>query len=113
MRQVAVELLTELGDPCVLSYVVYGNYDPATGKTQETVTDIATFSSSVRNATILFGNDGQNTGLEGFSSNKVIVPYINQDIDTTWKYNGYDITAVSPISTQGMVVAYTLTVAEG
>ena len=60
-----------------------------------------------------FGSLGINTNLVGFSDNKVILPWIGQEIDETWTYNGNNIITVSPTETQGDVVIYTITVGEG
>ncbi len=112
MRQVALDQMTELGNPCILTQISYGEYDPATGKTQEVNLEIPTYYAPTKKMSAFFGMDGINTGLAGFNETKVIVPWVGQAIDTTWKFNNNDITHVEEISAQGDIIVYNLTIAE-
>ena len=112
MRKVAQDLIKELGNACTLTKVTYGEYDPDLGETPETEVVINTYSAPTKNISVMFGQNGQNTNLNAFDSNKVTVPWINQEIDSTWKYNGYNILTVEPIEAQNDIIVYTITVGE-
>ena len=112
MRSVATRLITKLGNPCTLTKVTKGQYDPLTGLTSEAEVPIKTFSAPVKKVSDEFGLMGMNTNLTGFSTNKIIVPWIGQEIDTTWKYNNDNITAIESVRSQGDIVIYTITVGE-
>ena len=112
MRRVALDLMKELGNPCVLSKIDVGDYNTLTGETLDMVAKYETFSAPTKNVSVMFGNSGQNTGLSGFADDRVTVPWVGCEIDTTWLFNGNDITQVEPVSTEGDIVVYNLTVAE-
>ncbi len=112
MRTVATNLLRELGSSCVLQRITPGEYDPVTGETPDTVEDFSTYSGPVKLVSEVFGQDGINTGLDAFESNKVIVPWIGYEIDTTWRYNGFNIVFVATTETQNKPIIYTITVGE-
>ena len=112
MRAVALRLITKLGDPCTLTRITKGQYNPTTGTTGEAKFDISTFSAQSSKMSESFGASGINTNLVGFNDKTVVVPWINYDIDTTWKHNGNNITSVSSVSSQGDIVIYTLTIGE-
>lgn len=112
MREVAYTLTSELGNPCVLTKVEKGEYVPSIGKSPENKTDFATFSAPVKQVSDSFGQMGINTNLSGFDDNKVIVPWIGEEIDPTWLYNGNNILNVAPVETQGDVVIYTIEIGE-
>lgn len=112
MRGVATDLITELGNPCTLTKVVKGRYVPDAGDSYDTETVYTTYSAPVKNVNFDFGLMGINTNLQGFDDNKVIVPWIGQEIDATWRYNDSNIIAVEPTKTQGDIVIYTITVGE-
>ncbi len=108
MRAVAKKLCKELGNSCELTKVTPGAYNPVTGKTDETFIKIPIFSAPVRKAADIFGLMGGNTNLSGFSDQTVIIPWFGQKLDTTWKYNGHNITEVSEMSSQNDVIIYTI-----
>lgn len=112
MRTVALNLLTQLGNPCTLTKTTLGQYNPQTGATGRSDEEIKTFSAPEKVVSENFGEVGINTNLVGFSDNKVVIPWIGQEIDETWLYNGNNITSISPTETQGDVVIYTITVGE-
>lgn len=112
MRAVAVDLLSQLGNPCTLSKVTKGDYIPAIGRSPEEKETFNTFSAPVKKVSQDFGQMGINTNLAGFDDNKVIVPWIGQEIDATWQYNGNNILKVEPVQTQGDIIIYTITVGE-
>lgn len=112
MRAVAVDLMTQLGNPCVLTKVTKGTYDVQIGKSPLIETNYPTFSAPVKEISQHFGANGINTNLTGFSKNKVTVPWVGVEIDTTWRYNGQNIITVQPTETQGDVILYTIEVEE-
>ena len=112
MRSVATALVTKLGNPCTLTKVTKGQYNPTTGTTGEARVDYTTFSAPVKKVSDEFGLMGLNTNLTGFGTNKVVLPWIGQEIDTTWEYNGDNITNVESVQSQGDIVIYTITVGE-
>lgn len=112
MRGVAVTLTTQLGNPCVLTKITKGEYQPTLGKSPQVKENIDTFSAPAKQMSEQFGQAGINTNLSGFYDNKVIVPWIGQEIDATWLYNGNNILSVSPVETQGEIVIYTIEVGE-
>ena len=112
MRGTATRLITKLGNSCVLTKVTEGAYIASLGKTETSELDIPTFSASIKKSSDIFSLTGTNTNLIGFNDNKVIVPWIGQEIDTSWKYNGNNIISVEPIKTQDEIIIYTLTIGE-
>ena len=112
MRSVATKLVTDLGNPCTLTKTTLGQYNPQTGETGKSDEKIATFSAQVKEVSESFGQTGINTNLSGFSDNKVIVPWIGEEIDETWLYNDNNILSVSPTTTQGDIIIYTITIGE-
>lgn len=112
MRTVATDLITQLGNPCTLTKVVKGDYVVSVGDAPEEKTDYSTYSAPVKKISYDFGQMGINTNLTGFNDNKVIVPWIGQEIDSTWLYNGNNILTVEETRTQGDIVIYTITVGE-
>jgi len=110
MRKVVVDLTKELGNPCVLTKVVKGAYDPLTGESAPSSTQtINTFSGPNSLVSQIFDNSGENTNLDGFNSESVIIPYF-EGVDKGWLYDGQNIVSADPIKTQGDIVAYTLTI---
>ena len=114
MRATVLELCEELGNSCTLFKNTAGTgYDPTTGQTAHgTVESYPTFSAQYNKFAISFGGDGQNTNLAGLYSDKVIVPWIGQEIDTTWLYDASNITDVSFIESDNDIIYYTLTIGE-
>ena len=112
MRGVATTLMTNLGNPCVLTRVTKGDYVVSAGQAPLEKEDFDTYSAPVKKVTMDFGQGGINTNLDGFNDNKVIIPWFGQEIDKSWLYNGNNITSVAPTETQGDVVIYTLTIEE-
>lgn len=112
MRAVATRLITKLGDPCTLTKVTKGQYDPDLGTTGEAKEDFASYSAQVSKVSQSFGDAGFNTNLVGFDDTSVVVPWIGEEIDETWEYNGSNITSVSSVSSQGNIVIYTLGIGE-
>ncbi len=112
MRQVATDLVTKLGNPCTLTQIRKGAYIPDLGETPVIKKPYTTYSAPVKKVSQDFGQMGINTNLVGFDDNKVIVPWIGQEIDATWLYNGYNILSVAPVETQGDIVIYTITIGE-
>lgn len=112
MRSVATDLITKLGNPCTLTKATQGQYNTITGETGNAEEVIATYSAPVKKLSEEFSQLGINTNLTGFSSNKVIVPWVGEKITETWKYNDNNIITVEPIETQGDVVIYTITIGE-
>ena len=112
MRSVATRLITKLGDPCTLTKITKGQYNPTTGTTSEAEEDFSTFSAQSSKVSEAFGSNGINTNLVGFDDTTVVVPWIGQEIDELWKYNGSNIISVSSVSSQGDIVIYTLTIGE-
>ena len=110
MAQLVVDLTKELGNPCILTKVVAGVYDPLTGETPPASTQmIPTFSAPASDISALFSRDGENTNLGGFSNKNVMIPYF-ADIDTGWQFDGQNILTLEPIKTQGEAVAYEISV---
>lgn len=112
LRAVAVTLTKDLGNPCTLTKITKGVYDPLLGKSSEIAQEFQTYSAPVKKMSIQFGDNGMNTNLSAFDSNKVIVPWIGQEIDKSWLYNGYNIVSVQPTETQGLIVIYTIEIGE-
>lgn len=112
MRDVAYTLTSSLGNPCVLTKVTKGEYIPSLGKSPVVEETFNTFSAPVKKVSQDFGQMGINTNLAGFDDNKVIVPWIGEEIDATWLYDGFNIISVAPIRTQGDIVIYTIEVGE-
>ena len=110
MKNVVIDLTTQLGNPCVLTKVTKGVYNPATGETPPAATvTINTFSAPASDMSQVFGLDGENTNLDGFSSTAVLIPFF-AGIDKGWLFNGQNITSLAPLKTQGEIVAYTIDV---
>ncbi len=110
MRQVVIDLTKELGNPCVLTKVTKGTYDPLTGTTPPSATiTINTFSGPNSMMSEMFGRDGPNTNLDGFNSESVIIPFF-AGVDKSWLYDGQNILSVAPLKTQGDIVAYNITI---
>lgn len=110
MKQTVIELLTELGNPCTLTNVTKGVYDPLTGVTPPSATQtINTFSGPNSFISEMFGRDGENTNLDGFNSESVLIPY-HAGIDLGWLYDGQNILSLSPLKTQGEIVAYNVSI---
>ena len=112
LRDVATKLITDLGNPCVLTRITKGSYIPSLGETPISKKEYPTFSAPVKKVSVAFGQTGINTNLGGFDDNKVIVPWIGQEIDETWRYDDMNIVKVEPTRTQGDIVIYTITVGE-
>ena len=112
MRKVAKDLCQKLGNKCTLTKVVASGYDPMTGKTGSTNTDISLYSAPISKAGILFSMTGDNTNLSGFNDERVIVPWFGQKIDATWLYNGHNITNVSSIESQNDIIVFTISIGE-
>lgn len=112
MRTVATNLTAKLGNPCTMTKVTVGEYITSIGESPKELDYFATFSAPVKKITMDFGQMGTNTNLSGFDDNKVIIPWFGEEVDTTWLYNGHNITTVAPTDTQGDVVIYTLTIEE-
>jgi hypothetical protein len=110
MQAMVLELATELGNSCTLEKRVKGQYDPATGRTSEVVTTFNTYSVAISDINIPFALGGENTNLAGFGRESTLIPWMGEPIDETWTYNGENINTVSPIKSQNMVIAYTITV---
>ena len=112
MRQTVLELCKELGNVCTLEHVTYGNYDPATGKTPETITEYKTYSAQSKKLSVDFGLTGANTNLSGMHLERIIVPWVGAEVDTTWKYNGQNITNVSSLESDNEVIYYELAIGD-
>ena len=110
MRKVANDLCKELGNACVLSQVTTGSYDPALGKSPVIKTDFATYSAQDKRLSQQFGLGGNNTNLEGFSNEDILVPWFGYEIDTTWQYNGQNITSVSDLKAQDDIIVFNISV---
>ena len=113
MRKVAQTLIASFGNTCTLEKVTTGGYNTTTGRAEESVESISTFSAPTKDINARFGGDGMNTGLTGFDTGKVTVAYLGIDrvIDETWLYNGEAITLVEPIETQDEIIVFNITVA--
>ena len=110
IKNMVVALTKELGNPCVLTKVVKGTYDPLTGVTPPASTQtINTFSAPASLMSEVFNSDGENTNLDGFNSEAVLIPYF-AGLDKGWLYDGQNIVSFAPLKTQGDIVAYNLTV---
>jgi hypothetical protein len=110
MKQLVIDLTRELGNPCTLTKVTKGVYDPLTGETPPSATQtITTFSAPAQDMTQAFGSDGENTNLDGFDSEAVMIPFF-PGIDKGWLYDGQNITSLAPLKTQGEIVAYNISV---
>lgn len=108
MKQVVIDLTKELGNPCILTKVGKGVYDPVTGTTPPAATQtVNTFSGPNSMMSEMFGRDGENTNLMGFNSESVIIPFF-AGFDETWLFDGQNITSVAPLKTQGDIVAYNI-----
>ena len=116
MRKVAKDLCTELGNKSTLTLVttVSGDYDPLTGVTPPNVPnqDFIVYTAQSSHFAEMFPNDGQNTNLEGFYSSGQLVPWFGRPIDSTWLFDGHNITEVSDIKSQGDIIAYNIIVGE-
>jgi len=114
MRDVVTELCAELGNSCTVSKVTVGSgYDPTTGTTATgTQEDFQTHSAQYNKFAVVFGQDGQNTNLSGFESERVIIPWFGHVVDTTWLYDGHNITDVSTIESDNDILYFTLSIGE-
>jgi len=112
MIQVTADLCAELGNACVLTKVSdNGVYNPATGETVRSPNvDFHTHSVMINLFEQSFGRDGQNTNLSGFENETVVIPNFGQEVDSTWLYNGFDITDVSSYKSDNEVLYYTLSI---
>jgi hypothetical protein len=108
MQAMVLELATELGNTCTLERRVKGVYNPATSRTDETVATFNTYSVAMKDINIPFGLTGINTNTSGFGKETTLVPWIGENIDETWTYNGDNILTVAPIKSQELVIAYTI-----
>jgi len=110
MAQVVIDLTKELGNPCTLTKVVKGTYNPTTGETPpSSVQTINTFSAPASYLSQMFSRDGENTNLDGFDDAAVIIPFF-AGIDKGWLYDNQNILTLGPLKTQGQIVAYNITV---
>ena len=108
MKKVVLDLTKELGNPCQLTNITKGIYDPLTGTTTPAATRIInTFSGPNSMMNEIFGRDGGNTNLDGFNSENVIIPY-HAGLDQGWLFDGNNILDISPLKTQGEIVAYNI-----
>ena len=112
MRQVAVDLMKDLGSSCVLTKVTKGEYDTTLGEAPETKQDFPTYSAPIKKMSVVFPDNGSGTNLDAFDSNRITVPWIGQEIDTTWLYNGFNIVSAEPVETQNDIVIYNILVGE-
>jgi len=110
MKKLVVDLTKQLGNPCVLTKVVKGVYDPLTGVTPPASTQtISTYSAPASMMSETFGRDGENTNLDGFNSESVLIPYF-AGLDKGWLFDGQNIMSIAPIKTQGDIVAYNISI---
>ena len=112
MRQVALDLMKELGSSCTLERVTAGAYNPRTGKTDETVIRHNTWSAPMKKVNVVFSDTGAGTNLTAFDNNRVTVPWIGEPIDATWTFNGQAISNVEAIESQNSIIVYNITVGE-
>jgi hypothetical protein len=113
LRKTALRLCKQYGEPCVLSKLTPGVYDPDTGETPNTVVTHNTFSVPTNKFNLVFPNNGENTNLAGFETESLIIPYFNDDsFDETWLYNGDNITNITKTSAQDEIIIYEITVGE-
>ena len=113
MREVAVDLIKELGNRCTLEKVTRGAYNPSTGETPETKVTIPTFSAQASKFNRVWQGDGQNTNLAGFDDESVIVAWFGQVVDETWTYDGSAISRVAPLMSQDDIIIFTISVHKG
>ncbi len=109
MRQVVIDLLTQLGNTAVLSKVTICDYDPESGSNLETKEEINTFSTALKDTadSLLSLADNQNFNMSGFGEAKKMIPYQDgYEIDTTWLLNDNQITSIDEIKSQDNVIAY-------
>ena len=112
MRQLAKDLCRELGNKSVLTKVTAGDYDPATGKTTQVKKDTIVYTAQNNRISAFLPMDGQNTNLQGFSESGQLVPWFGEEIDTTWLFDGNNISGVGDIKSQNEVIAYIISVGE-
>lgn len=114
MQGTVLRLLTNLGNTCTLTKTVTGSYDPSIGRTFDTTTDFPTYSTSTKNnEAVLSTVKNMGFNLTGFGEDKLLIPYIeNEDVDTSWKCDGYLINSVEEIKSQDNVIAYIIEVGE-
>ena len=114
MQDVVTDLTKKLGNSCTLTHKHgAGGYDPTAGETTTaTVDTYPTHSAQYNKFAVVFGTDGANTNLSGMESERVIIPWFGHMVDTTWEYNGHNITDVSQIESDNEVIYFTLTVGE-
>lgn len=108
MRTTTTRLLKAYGNSCKLSKIERGAYNPVTGKSRETPVDYSLYSALIKDNQFIFGTNGINTNLSGFSKDSVIIGWFGQELTSTWKYNDQNIIKVEKIEMQDMVVAYVL-----
>ena len=109
MRQVAKDLCRELGNNCVLTKITTGAYDPSLGKSVETTVDYPVYSAQSSYFSRMFATNGDNTNLSGFNDEIVTVPWFGEVIDTTWRYDGAEISNVSAVKSQNDIIIFNIT----
>ncbi len=110
IKQLVIDLTKELGNPCTLTNVTKGTYDPVTGTTPPAATQtINTFSGPNSLLSEVFNRNGENTNLDGFNSESVIIPFF-AGVNKGWLYDGQNILTIAPLKTQGEIVAYNITI---
>jgi len=114
MRVTVLELCQELGNSCVVSKPsATAVYNPTTGEsTGGAGVSFNTYSAQYDKFFVSFGSDGTNTNLSGLMSERVIIPWFGHMVDTTWLYNGHNITDVSFIESDDDILYFTLSVGE-
>jgi hypothetical protein len=108
MRATTTRLLMEYGNSCTLSEITKGAYNPVTGKSNETKTDYLVYSALIKDNQLIFGTNGINTNLSGFSKDSVIIGWLGKEVTSSWKYNDQNIIKVEKIEMQNIVIAYIL-----
>lgn len=108
MQDVVVKLLTNYGNTCELTKVITGEYNANTGKTDDYVTYLKTYSISMDNQKLAMSMaSAMNFNLAGFGEDKVMIPYTDgYEVDQTWLYDETPIKTVELIKSQDNVIAY-------
>jgi hypothetical protein len=112
MRAMVSRLIIKYGNSCLLKKTYDPEYDPDTGETNYSSHTISTYSAPMKEVSIAFPTDGINTGLIGFNKNKVVIPWLDEEIDATWEFNDNKILTVETLEIQDEIVAYIINIGE-
>ncbi len=113
MHAISLQLLEQFGDTGTIRQITYGDYDPALGERQETITSLSVYyvQENFTNNNTASQSSGS-PGITGTGDLKITTATPdNSGIDRTFEFVLYnskvcELLDVSPISTQNGIVIY-------